>query len=800
MGKSIWQKPWPIFGAWLMVTLILGALALRTDYRADLSVFLPQKPSNEEKILAEQLQDGAANRILLMALEGAPSETLAKVGKDLAQHLRSDPAIAYVHNGQYPDLEKENKLLFEHRYLLSAQTQATLFTTEGLHAALLNSLAELGGAAGLLSKDMLAADPTGHMLQLMDQMLPQGGPAVLHGHWFSPDHQRAMFLVQLALDGTNSNAQELTLQHIQGQFEVLKKSDPAASSMRLIVSGAPVFALDARNKIRAEVSRLSTISLILIVLLLYWMLRSPRYLLLSLMPLATGVLAGIAAVSFWFGNVHGMTIGFGTTLMGEAVDYAIYLFMLREREQEESSQGTMGLWQTIRLGLLTSVCGFMALLFSGFNGMAQLGLFSVAGLITAAAVARWVLPPLLPAHVSLREMGGVGTSLQRAVQQLAKTDKALLVMGSVCILALVWKGPYLWNHNLGALSPVSTEMQNLDGQLREQLGAGDVRHMLVLMAPDNERALQACEAFRPHLDGLVRAKLIASFDAPCNIIPSKALQLQRQAALPDATRLSAALERATQDLPLKMEFLKPFLTSVEASRQLHPLEPKDLAGTALSTAVDVALNSRADGSTLLIQLRPSTQGAHARGIDRQALQLHLQAQLGPNAVLLDIKQASENLYKTYMQKTLWFSGLGFVAILVLLALSLRSLRKVLQVVLPLLFAMAVVALGLHLLGSSLNLLHIVGLLMIFAVGSNYALFFVTNQVGQAHSQHQKQTLVALAFANLTTVIGFGILAFSSTPVLQTLGETVGPGAFLALVFSAILCRPSSEQASEAALV
>ena len=43
-----------------------------------------------------------------------------------------------------------------------------------------------------------------------------------------------------------------------------------------------------------------------------------------MLPVATGVVAGIAAVSLGFGQVHGMTLGFGTTLIGEAVDYAIY--------------------------------------------------------------------------------------------------------------------------------------------------------------------------------------------------------------------------------------------------------------------------------------------------------------------------------------------------------------------------------------------------------------------------------------------------------------------------------------------
>ena len=53
-------------------------------------------------------------------------------------------------------------------------------------------------------------------------------------------------------------------------------------------------------------------------------------------------------------------------------------------------------WPTIRLGMLTSVVGFVTLLFSRFPGLAQLGLYSVSGLVVAAGVTRFVLPTLLP--------------------------------------------------------------------------------------------------------------------------------------------------------------------------------------------------------------------------------------------------------------------------------------------------------------------------------------------------------------------------------------------------------------------
>jgi predicted exporter len=128
------------------------------------------------------------------------------------------------------------------------------------------------------------------------------------------------------------------------------------------------------------------------------------------------------------------------------------------------------------------------------------------------------------------------------------------------------------------------------------------------------------------------------------------------------------------------------------------------------------------------------------------------------------------------------------AIVLLLALQLRSAQRVVAVFLPLVAAVVLVASGLHLAGVRLNLLHLVGLLLIVAVGSNYALFFDTQD--EAGGGNSPQTLASLLFANLTTVAGFGLLGLSDVPVLQAIGITVGPGAIAALLFSAILSRQS----------
>jgi predicted exporter len=89
-------------------------------------------------------------------------------------------------------------------------------------------------------------------------------------------------------------------------------------------------------------------------------------------------------------------------------------------------------------------------------------------------------------------------------------------------------------------------------------------------------------------------------------------------------------------------------------------------------------------------------------------------------------------------------------------------------------------------GDPLSIFHLVGLLLVVAVGSNYALFFERQA---ASAEERERTLVSLLFANVTTMLGFGLLAFSKVPVLHAIGSTVGIGAILSLAFSAILITP-----------
>jgi predicted exporter len=127
-----------------------------------------------------------------------------------------------------------------------------------------------------------------------------------------------------------------------------------------VTTGPGVFAVQSRADIKRDAARFSLLGMLLVSAILLFIYRSIRVLGLTLVPVASGALAGIGAVSILFGFVHGVTLGFGVTLIGEAVDYAIYLFT--NTAPGSTPKATLQrIWPTLRLGMLTSAFGFGAI-------------------------------------------------------------------------------------------------------------------------------------------------------------------------------------------------------------------------------------------------------------------------------------------------------------------------------------------------------------------------------------------------------------------------------------------------------
>ncbi|MGZ5215039.1 MAG: MMPL family transporter [Caldimonas sp.] len=779
--------------AWLLGLALAAWVAWHTRYVADLSAFLPSAPTPEQAVLLDQLKTGTASRLVLVGIEGGDAAARAAASQQLAAALRGGGLFASVDNGDTSPWQDAGRFVFAHRYALSPAVDAARFGVDGLRAAIDDTLSLLGTPAGSLVKPILLRDPTGETVRIAEALTPAQAPRVEQGVWVSRAAPRAVLVMTTRADGADLDGQQAALQAIRDAFASLapaasQTGSAGAEPLRLEISGAGSFGVAARERIKAEVERLAAWGTLAMVGLLWLAFASLRSLGVALLPVATGVLAGIAAVSLGFGQVHGMTLGFGTTLIGEAVDYAIY-YLIQTRASSpaageaadgEGAPATRWLrqsWPTVRLGLFTSLIGFAALVFAGFPGLAQLGVFSIAGLAAAAATTRFVFPTIAP-----RGAPGAGVRdrlarfMRRAAELLPRVRWGVVALAALAAIALFLL-PTPWGGELADLSPIAAADLRRDAALRADDGAPDAGTLVAVAAADEASALQGAEAVGARLDRLVQERVLQGYTSPARFLPSPATQQARLAALPDAPTLRARLARATEGGALPATRLEPFLAEVEAARGQPAFGRAALEGTPLATAVDALLlpGDRARPWRALLNL----QAAPGQEIDARRIR---EAVAGvPGAQLVAIKPELDALYARYLKQAEWQAWLGAAAVVVLLGLYLRSARRLLAVLLPLAAASVIVLAALAASGAALGILHLVGLLLTVAIGSNYALFF--DHLRRA-PEVDEDTLASLLLANLTTVISFGLLATSRIPVLQAVGIVVAPGALLCLMFSA----------------
>ena len=772
---------------WIAAMLGCVAVIATTRFSADMSAFLPRSPSPTQQVLVDQMQNGVASRLILVGVENGSAAALADLSKELAKELRHEDAFVLVNNGEDQGgagLPADGDVLWRNRYLLSPDVTPARFTPAGLEQAFDTDLQLLNSDLAGLVKRSLPADPTGEILTLANQFAGQSQPHRVDGVWFSRDGRRALLLVQTRVAGFDISGEEQALAALDRTFGAARNAVGDAGQARLLVTGPAVFAVHSKAEMKEDVSRLSLVGMVLVSALLLFAYRSPRLLALALVPVASGGIAGVAAVSIGFGFVHGITLGFGVTLIGEAVDYAIYLFT--QTAPGTSPAATLPrIWPMLRLGVLVSVCGFSAMLFSSFTGFAQLGLFSITGLLVAVAVTRFVLPGLLPGNFGATRSAVFAPRLLAVVRRARalRVVAGLAVLGAVLALAL-HRGSF-WENDLASLSPIPAADQRLDRSLRADIGAPDVRYVIIVAAADEQEVLATSERLSTILGGLVAKGSLAGFDAPSQYLPSMATQRARRDALPDPAALRASLAAALADSPFEPDLFEPFVAAIAAAKTQPLVDRAAFEGTSLALKLDALLFERNGAWTGLLSLR---------GVADPASVARSVAQVGSSGVtFVDLKTESDRLLQVYQREALMLALIGSLVIVLLLAATLRSPRRVLLVVAPLAAAVILTTAVLTIGGQKLSIFNLVGLLLTVAVGSNYCIFFERQDWADPHSG---RTVASLVLANLCTVIGFGVLSFARLPVLHGIGMTVAIGAFLSLVFAAIVAAPGGPEHKE----
>jgi predicted exporter len=756
---------WKGTAIWLLLVLVTAWLvAARLHVATDLTAFMPHGQQPVERLLVQQLRQGPGSRLILAAIAGGSPEERAAASRALARQLRASGLFLRVLNGEQRIDTDEWQRVYAHRYLLSERAPSVQFSAASLRESLRQRLTELRSPLAMAQKKLLPADPTAVGVELAERWRPEAEPQLRDGIWTSAQGDRALLLLETRAVGLDLDEQWRTRQALEAAF----KDVQIGPGMALALSGPSILAVESRALIRSDAQRLSFLATVFVAGLLVVAFRSARVTTLAALPLASGILAGLAAVILSFGEIHGITLAFGITVLGVAVDYPIHLLgHLTAKEQPAATAAR--LWPTLRLGVLTTVIGYSAMLGTEFPGLSQLGLFAIAGLAAAAAVTRWVLPELLMGSTVAPLSNGPGKLLSRLARPPRLGGWLVIAVGLGCVM-FISRQDALWQDDLLALSPIPPARVALDRDLRTQLKAPDVRHLIVVAGADVEAVLERQEALLPDLRRLVEAGDIGGFDMAARYLPSRSTQRVRQAELPPREELAMRLRAAAEGLPFRPGLFEPFLDAVEVSRGLAPLEPKALEGSGLVLRLGSLLVEGESGWLGLVTLRDVKRVPTLTALANQ-----------PQTYYLDLKGATQDLVADFRETAVLRIGIGGLVMLGVLWLGLRSGRRLAAVIVPMAGAVAVAVAILLIMGERLNLFHLISLLLVVGVGCDYGLFFTRQRSTDGRLDAWDVRAVGLCAAS--TLVVFGLLASSEIPVLRAIGETVAVGVTAAFVFA-----------------
>jgi predicted exporter len=764
------SRPAARYGFALLCFSALGLLAAKTlRTESDFTAFLPQSVTPEQRLLIAQLRDGLVSRLMLVALHGADENTLARASRALAEKLGRAPEFDYAANGSLNQFAAQTEVLMGNRYALSPEVNSQRFSASALRAALEEQQAQLGSPFGMLSRTILARDPTGEFLATLRQLDPGSMPALRRGVWFSADGQRAFLIVQTRAPGFDSVRQASAMATVRN---ALAEVNPR---VEITLTGSGVFAAESRRLIERDAVNLSLCSAIAILAMLLFIYRSALPVALVLAPVAFGLLIGVLVVQALFGSVHGITLGFAATLLGEAVDYPNYL-LLNTAAGETARGGARRIGRTLALAVLTTVVSALALTLSSFRGLAQLGVLTMVGVTVAGVATRYLIPWLLGERVL--EFRRLHVPASAAVAQ-ARWPRMIGLAATVCgALWLAFMYPAWWEQDLASISPVPEEMRAMDLRLRREMGTPETSLFLASRGASETAALQVAEEILPMLLEWKQAGWVRSYDSPAWYLPAPETQARRLRSLPDTPALQRNLDEALQGLSFRADAFAPFVREVAAAREQPPVTRATYAATPLGAKLN-ALVVELEGQWLA--LTPLVGVGDPRTLAASLPE--------GNSQLVDLKRISTQMVDGFSRAALRQAAVGALLIMVLLFLGLHSIRRTWRVAAPAAAALVLTAALLTAGGQRIGVFHLVALLLVLGIGLNYALFF---ERPPADAAERERTRLALAVCSTSTFATFGFLSLSATPVLHAIGSTVALGALVSLVLAALWARPGED--------
>ena len=728
---------------------------------SNIEQFMPANIQNKNaQVLIDQSQKGLSANLILAQISGSNDKELSRLSRALKLNLEKKESFNFVINSQNFNNLKHEKLL-KYRYLLHNNNTFDIGSLRHNFEKLLTAFTADTPSEFI---DYLLIDPQSVFLDYLSLNQIKTTAKQKNGVWFVDN--KALLMIQIQKNSTIEQ-QDLAIKTIKNTFEANKPS-----SAKLLLSGASIVAVEMRQNILNTIQYASFALIIIMFFVFVFIYRSIYLLLLAIITLASSVLISMSITQLVFSQIHGIVLAFGITALGVCLDYPLHVFS-NTCTKVSARNAVKKILKPLRIGVLTSIFAYMALIGTGFDGLTQLAIFASIGLLSTLFISVYFLPLWMQnTKIDKRKI-----PIGKCLSLKSKIFMSLLVVLLPAIFLSQQVG--LFNTDISQLNPASIASKKVDANLRQALGAEEIDHIFLASDKNLAKVLTKTQEIQQQLKILVTQDIIGGTMGADTLLPDRKTQKYRQEQLPNKEKLKNNVALALSKMPFKQDAFDNFINDISSSKTMPLLNYQDFKESFM-----------ADKLQSLLFVQDGVWYSLIRVIDIKNINKFKQ-QVNNSYLLKNtyysISAMAGNIMNNYLKET-WTRL--FAMLLLLFAITLWFAYKNknrIWIVLPV-FSGVLISLSFQaLLGNSINIFHLLSLLLVIGLGFDYSLFFnyENNKVIQlSNSTH------AITISAITTIITFSVLAFSNVTVLSSIGQIVVIGVFACFIIAKFISTPT----------
>lgn len=767
--------------AQIAVVLALGIYcALNLRIGTDLGHFMPDRNQSELAQISSQLTESPFTRTMVLSIGSDDLSISIVAAGELAEALREQPEVAWVHSGlDSTQLEDIYQLYFPHRLsFLSDQPERdipVMFETGALRAKARRLKADLASpASGLLTR-IAPEDPILSFRALVERFRrADDALKVVDGQLVTRDERFAIAMLGTHASAFESGSQARLLSKIERRFEGIRAR--LGANLKLEMSGANRFAVAAEQSMKRDVYLIGACAFIGVAILFFALIGGWRAFLIVSIPPLVGILVATSVALAWFGSLDGITMAFGASLMGIAIDYSNHMVIHHRLGPPDETPGetTRRIRPSLLLGAITTVASLGGLAITSFPAFREMSFFAAVGVSAALWASLVPVRALLPFAPPLPERSvTIAAWLGRQFARLERAPRALLLTPiALLLLAAVWLPRLEWNDDMSKLTSFPDELLEQDKRVRQRVSSVDTSRFAIGLTADEKSAVALNDQIHQRLVAAVEAGELDGHRSLHDLLWSEDLQRRNWQAVKRESDLYSRLDAAFVAEGFRPSAFRAFGDAI-AGPAPDPLTLGDLAKSALGGLLAPFSFPLRDGVVVVTYLD---------GL-REPEALHARLSTLARVYILDQSTFVNDIYSEFRASTLRQIVIGGVLVLAILVARYRAWRPTLAAFLPAAIVAILLLSIFALAGVEVNLLHAMSLIMVMGMGVDYGVFLADSAEDRASIG---ATMLSLLMSCLTTVFVFGTLAISSQPALRAIGITTGLGVLLSYALAPVL--------------